>query len=326
MPRQRSTRTRERQSQTTQTSEDKNATTKPVTSDGVKPTADELKTPPFELGFNFPHNTGKTPWDYIYHHGATGELLSPSDNGMSTRPVSGWKRTDLSDGINAKVDMIPPLQTWKDGFWLSDLVAAFEKDKGILKKHWHDDFLKALPEEWGVGLKLPYQMENLPATEAYRTWCVTGEGCPGAWSVVAYTVPQEVATETKPHHPVMWPKRLKERAGASHVTWGGFSGTPSVPSTPKIPEAPKPPPLPLGLRFRCPGCGHWFKEADLGSHAKTVCPGNPDTSHDWAIMCDERCGCRTLDDVSKCKEGFPRPKPEPIVAPVAETEQEEVVA
>jgi hypothetical protein len=77
--------------------------------------------------------------------------------------------------------------------------------------------------------------------------------------------------------------------------------------------------LPANTRFRC-RCGHWFKETDLPGHSK-VCPAIQGGDADFAVFCDDKCGCelikdyptedhvlghKTLDHVSRCKPGFPR--------------------
>lgn len=132
----------------------------------------------------------------------------------------------------------------------------------------------------------------------YRTWVISGEGTPGNYLIRRYVLPSEIATDPNPDHPTDWPKGPGKGSATAKKT------TTSAPS------------LPVGIRFRCPGCGHWYRESDLAGHAK-VCPGQEGGSADWAIACE--C-CDSLDDTAKCKQGFPRKKPE---APAEKKEVED---
>jgi hypothetical protein len=127
--------------------------------------------------------------------------------------------------------------------------------------------------------------------EDYRTWVVSGEGTPGNFKTRKYIVPEQVAADVNPKHPADWSLALKKSPTTQMQT-----------TKTTVSKAPS---LPVGIRFRCPGCGHWYREIDLAGHAK-VCPGKEEGESDWAISCE--C-CISLDDTAKAKQGFPRPKP-----------------
>jgi hypothetical protein len=94
--------------------------------------------------------------------------------------------------------------------------------------------------------------------------------------------------------------------------------------------------MPVGVKFRCPTCGHWYKETDFVTHNKhSLCPGLDNGIADWTIICDDKCGCellpsfptphhtlgeKTLDHVSAPKPGFPRPKREEVKTVTETTE------
>jgi hypothetical protein len=141
-----------------------------------------------------------------------------------------------------------------------------------------------------------------------QAWVVDGQGTPGNYLLNVYICPESIAEYMNPKHPLLWGAQLTKGKASTHFvqrqssTWHKpYSDTPTTPTPAKAP------PLPAGVRFRCAGCGHWFTDTNLATHAKTgLCPGLSDAGQDWAIMCDKDCGCVTLDESSSCKPGFPR--------------------
>lgn len=142
-----------------------------------------------------------------------------------------------------------------------------------------------------------------------RTWVTSGEGTPGNFEERHYVVPDEISGAAIPEHPADWKASVFKKSPFGYPTDGTVTTKGG-----KKPAAKAAPPLPVGIRFRDPNCGHWFREGDLAGHSK-VCPGTQGGESDWAIACE--C-CESLDDTAKCKPGFPRPKP-----PVAEKPEEE---
>jgi hypothetical protein len=178
---------------------------------------------------------------------------------------------------------IPPRSVWSEGYYLT-----------------------ASPVADG---KTEYE-----ADRDFRTWVVPGEGTPGNFKERRYVLPEEIATSPDPKHPADWPKDIFKTSPYTGGWRGSKDGT--VTQTKTKTQAKKTPvksapPLPVGIRFRCPYCGHWYKEMDLAGHSK-VCPGTQEGEGDWAIACE--C-CESLDDTAKCKKGFPRPKPKAAAAP-----------
>lgn len=126
---------------------------------------------------------------------------------------------------------------------------------------------------------------------------VDGEGTPGNYLWRSYLLPEDIATASQiPKHPADWPKPKNQTKTGYYSTSGGSQQKAKAPS------------LPFGVRFQCPGCGHWYKESDLAGHAQ-VCPKTDGGLSMWAIECS--CPCPSLDDTAKCKPGFPRKPPTP---------------
>jgi hypothetical protein len=230
------------------------------------------------VGFFFPYNSmaGKekdTPYTFL------------SDKETGLRPgekqkPQGFVKVDLTRGIHGVT--LPPLAVWKLGRWkdeLSDVV------KGKLG-----------------GAQL----------DGFTSWIVSGEGTPSNYEFRVYTLPDDVAATELPKHPMMWTPKQKQgqtlkAASSSHrggygsgyqAPASGYGGS-AVSKPTQTPAAT----LPVGIRFRCPGCGHWWKESNLAPHTTSCCPGLNGGDSDWAIQCE--C-CETLDEVSTCKPGFPR--------------------
>lgn len=175
---------------------------------------------------------------------------------------------------------------------------------------------KILPsiEDWDKGTwwdklnkETQKELHSIPAKDTWGCWVVSGEGTPGNYKYRCYILPTEVASDPYPDHPTMWPKKKEEKTPQKTSEWG------------KKPAENK---LPFGMRIRCVGCGHWFKQDDIGGHVLNTCPAVHGADADWAIMCE--CGgtCNSLDDVVKIKDGFPRPKKVEKVEPVEATEPE----
>ena len=206
-----------------------------------------------------------------------------------SHPPSGVVKHVLVTGIEGAT--LPPLATWRTGKWVSDLTK---------------DSKEAL-------------MDYVKPHDPYVAYAVTGEFTPGNYLARIYILPKTVASEVNPLHPSLWSESLQKGSAVTSYTgssytaagWGrqtGFhspSGLQPVeePKT-KLPPPPKAKPVPMNVRYRCGGCGHWFKENDLAAHATHCCPGIKGDDSDWAILCE--C-CDTLDEVSKRKPGFPRP-------------------
>lgn len=215
-----------------------------------------------------------TPYDFLTNP-ETGKRKGVGYGG-ATIP-NGCSVSDLSKGI-PNYATLPSLAIWRLGEWLEDIVM----------------------EDW------PKATERMDVEEWHGIYMVSGEGTPGNYEYRLYHLPEAVQNQPRPKHPLMWPKKLKEYVSPPYTKpqqsdlWKD--------SKPATPAAPKAPSLPAGVRFRCTGCGHWFKETDLKGHSM-VCPTKQGGFNDWAIMCDPACGCTTLHQVSQVMPGFPRPEP-----------------
>lgn len=137
-------------------------------------------------------------------------------------------------------------------------------------------------------------LKSISENDKYACWVVSGEGTPGNVKYRCYICPNEIAHKTWAEHPTMWPKK-KEDKKDTKTTYQSWE---------KKPENK----LPFGMRIRCVGCGHWFKQDDIGGHVLNTCPAVHGEDADWAIMCECGGACASLDDVAKLKPGFPRPK------------------
>jgi hypothetical protein len=201
-------------------------------------------------------------------------------------PPSGAISHSLERGLNSWHD-IPPLWIWNKGEWLCDL---YEEEKNFFDP-------KDLPIHFQTKIKEAYAKAHgsgIPS-ELYPYWVTSGEGTAGNYLYRVYLLPNEIAGETRAKHPMLWKKALKTPKSLFEDTYTKKSST-----TPNVS-------LPFGVRIRCTGCGHWFKENDLPGHAQ-VCGKGEEV--DWAMMCCDECGCRTLDQASTPKPGFPRAKKE----------------
>ncbi len=219
---------------------------------------------PMLTGYQFQVEKGSTPYDHM-----------PNEDGLRgnarTKP-SGMIRHDLSNGI-PDYATLPPLAIWRRGIWFDELTKKQQE---------------AFPTVRGP--------------EERSSWIVPGEGTPGNYLFRVYLCPDEIADRPFPHHPIMWPQKLKQAAPPARM---GFSQPTPLPPATSLPPVQRAPSLPANIRFRC-SCGHWWKEFDLPKHKMNCCPAdNANGESDWAIMCE--C-CTTLDEVSRCKPGFPRPK------------------
>lgn len=156
------------------------------------------------------------------------------------------------------------------------------------------------------------KMENPP--NAFKanafTWVVPGEGTPGNYLWRIYYLPEKVATgigDGIPPHPMKWRDKTRREARSS---WKSSSY--DYDSWKKKDDQPV---LPMGIRVRCVGCGHWFEVNDLGTHTTSCCPQLGMV--DWAIACE--C-CTSLDDTATVKDGYPRAAlAKPEEAPVEES-------
>jgi len=248
------------------------------------------------VGYQFQYEKTKTPLDFLDDVKRPGFRV-----GETLRKATGAIKTDLTDGIEHAT--LPPLAIWRLGKWYDSLKPEHKA---------------------AVGLKIPQSEDRA----AYVT---PGEGTPGNYMMRVYLLPFEVQSDPNPKHPMMWPKKLKTKAlvkppddddddvyGGYYSTLGaGFGGHPKpsgvVVTKPPVNHAP---PLPAGIRMRCVGCGHWFKESTLAQHNTHCCPVlNNGVDSDWVIMCE--C-CETLDEIGSAKPGFPRAKPEKKTVEVKE--------
>jgi len=154
--------------------------------------------------------------------------------------------------------------------------------------------------------------------EAYYTWVVSGEGTPGSYLEREYRIPDQISKEMVPAHPADWPQHLQKKKGGF-----GFSGASSSGASSSLLGGKSSGHLPLGLRIRCPGCGHFFKDSDLATHAKSqACAAVQDDPAMWVIECE--CHPGDLQIAATCLEGFPLPKPEPKPAPAGEDPVEKI--
>lgn len=199
----------------------------------------------------------------------------------------GFVKVDLTRGIDGVV--LPPLAIWNRG-------------------------------EWALAMEGPEKKALAGARLSYDDWVVPGEGTPGNYEWRVYTLPSSISALENPKHPGLWLHHQKK--GWSN--WSGQkTGTATPTKTGSYSDYSQGATLPAGIRFRCPGCGHWWKESTLAPHSTSCCPGLNGGTSDWAILCE--C-CLTLDEVATCKPGFPRkpnvvekevsqePEPEPAEA------------
>lgn len=273
---------------------------KPTVANEKKPP--EKKEPPDQMlvGYQFQYDKEKTPYDFLDDPEREGFRL-----GETVRKASGAVKTLLDNGIEHAT--LPPLAIWKLGMWYDEL--PFEAKQLI---------------------------QYVNKTEERLAYVTPGEGTPGNYLLRVYVLPKALEQEKNPKHPMMWAKGLKE-----HKPWTmkknsgwldddrdynhgyGFHQPTPTKAAAKPAAAPA---LPAGIRFRCPGCGHWWKESTLAQHSNFCCPGREADEGDWAIMCE--C-CATLDQVSTVKPGFPRkPKitePKEEVKPDEESKEETAV-
>jgi hypothetical protein len=235
------------------------------------------------VGFRFPHGPkDHTPYDFV-----SDEKTGLRPGTFNNQKPSGFAKVDLTNGIMEA--NIPPVFIWAKGDWLLTLVEENVITEGM--------------------------MQSIPAHERFDSWVCSGEGTPGNFLYRVYVLPDEISRILEPKHPMLWPKALQEPKPKSIYTApprsalpGGYGYAP----TPAKKAAPKTPTMPAGIRFRCPGCGHWWAETKLAPHTNFCCPGKQgftvtgvdEMLSDFAIQCE--C-CATLDQVGQCKPGYPRP-------------------
>lgn len=264
---------------------------------------------PLMVGFQF----GGEPSDYYFKKvgkdKSKGEEIDPYD--FFTNPATGKRPGEdrepnssrivyLDKGIPESA-VLPPLRIWQQGGWLGDV---------IWNPKFNEEELSAFVKGKLDNLRKAWPKSGCPQ-EIY-TWYITpGEGMPGNDYYAIFVLPDSQAKAAgTPHHPLMWPKIDKEYKWGMTKYSGYGGGGYTTATTTKTTETKKPssPGLPAGVLMRHV-CGHWFKVNDIPNHA-TCCPATEASGEsDWAMMCDPRCGCETLDEASKCKPGYPRPKP-----------------
>ena len=180
------------------------------------------------------------------------------------KPPEGVMVLDLT--TNNQQCNLPTVTIWEAGEWL---VSMDDDEQELIKK---DAYLN-----------------GKSAMFLHNVYVVSGEGTPGNYKWRAYRLPEEQAGYLEPKHPMDWPKKP---GGLFPI--GGTKTTTTTQSTHK---------LPYGIRFVCPGCGHWYDEMDLASHVNNCCPGSEGEDVTWALKCE--C-CSSLDDTVKIKPGFPK--------------------
>lgn len=254
----------------------------------------------FMLGYQFVNATnGQTPENYKTDP-ETG--LRPNEH---SNP-SGHSFSSLKNGLNYKT--IPPLSVWDDGFWFDE---------------WET---KAPEEHRKEPVKCPSSFEER------NLWVCSGEGTPSNFTWRLFEVPDTIAAVVKPNHPMLWSKELKLGVGNKSSDWQPWH-TNSKTTTPPASNMPQPVKgsMPIGVRIRCDGCGHWFEERKLVDHIETTCPGLHE-DQPWGVMCASECGCVNLDQAMTCKPGFPRVKAaepaaqEPSVQEATKAQLDQVIA
>lgn len=206
----------------------------------------------------------------------------------------GSTHVGLLHGISNWVDL-PPLAIWREGKWLADIL-------------WDVNFDESDLPSW-LQTKVEHALKDWPKSgcpvSLFPYFVTSGEGTTGNHLYKVYELPSDKCGTTRPHHPMMWPEKDRkpwEFGRPSEYEVGRVTRSTPTTTTP----VKKAPPLPAGLRYRCPDCGHWYDQSDLPGHAQ-VC-GKGEVA-DWAIMCHRDCGCQNLHEASTPKPGFPRPKP-----------------
>lgn len=207
-----------------------------------------------------------------------------------TKPPWGTALLDLSYSI-AEYAVLPPIAIWKAGDWLinlyDDLNFAYEE----LSKTIRDKI------EAAVAGAAKFSFPE----ELWGYYVVSGEGTPGNNYYRVYICPTAISHSPAPRHPLMWSK--DDFDVRSYSTGGGWSG--SSQGFGSASKSTTDNSLPAGVRVKCQGCGHWYKVDDLAGHAK-VCSATNGGDADYAVMCCSECGCRTLDEASTPKQGYPK--------------------
>jgi hypothetical protein len=141
-------------------------------------------------------------------------------------------------------------------------------------------------------------------------WVVDGQGTPGNYEKREYRLPHAAASKGDPDHPADWSKKLREEGDGKPKTYGsGSSGSSGSYSTG--------PTVPLGMRVRCVGCGHFYRMDDLAGHVKTACPAVQMEEMGYVNFVME-CACHEdLQDAAAMVPGWtsllpPKPKPEEV--------------
>ena len=228
-------------------------------------------------GFVFQFNKEKNPYDFLTDE-KTGKR--PGENG----PPNGFTTVDLRQGIEGLT--LPPLAIWTTGMWGNE-----------------------------IPITMLEEFTTQPKAKEFEAWITTGEGTPSNFKWRIHILPEKLASVVTPKHPLTWPPEYKQKPSQSYQNWSGYTKYAPQPKKQTAATAPVST-LPVGIRFRCPGCGHWWKESTLAPHSTSCCPGLNGGESDWAIMCE--C-CLTLDEVATIKPGFPR---KPKVKDTTEKEPE----
>lgn len=129
--------------------------------------------------------------------------------------------------------------------------------------------------------------------EDYYTWIVPGEGTPGNREYRHYKLPDIIAADPTPDHPSDWPKEHREST-PTYKSAASYSSSSHSSSSGGFP---------LGTRFRCPGCGHYFRQDDLPGHVNATCPAIQDDPPMYIMDCE--CHKGDLQTASTLMPGFP---------------------
>lgn len=273
-------------------------------------------------GFYFHGNQTKTPMDFLYDE-VTGRPPATSKDPWGVRTI------DLREGIS-NVDL-PAAVFWRRGEWLSDMEEKDQPLVNVTEELSHDMWVvtgEGMPNNYlyyvyllpSVGQKAPttYEVPQHPVLWAQRY--KKGKGKLGT-QIIGSEFGQTADFASGKKNDLLWDDDDDDRpvwfySGGSYKSQHTTPKTPMLPATPQQTQAitkakTAVQKLPAGMRLRCRGCGHWFKEDDLKPHAENVCPGMDGNNgeSDWGLMCAPECGCKTLHEAVTLKPGYPKLKP-----------------
>jgi len=207
-------------------------------------------------------------------------------SGEQTKP-NGTIVIDLKHSKDLEHKTIVPFAVWDKGEWFQDLKPDIRE-----------------------------MVTNVPEKDEFNTFVCSGEGTPGNYMFRCYVLPADIAGQAIPEHPTKWLPDKYDWAKNNTESRSGWGGGWSKKDDKSYTSSS----LPLGLKIRCLGCGHWYSERDLKDHVQNCCPAVNGEDGDWAMAC--AC-CESLDNTAKTKPGFPRKMKAPT--PAAEVQDPEPV-